>query len=41
MLRGLNVDAHFDKMAQWQKKPNNMKKKESSKVKTIGPEWQE
>ena len=32
----------FDKKAQWQKKPNNMKKmeKESSKVKTIEPEWQ-
>ena len=40
MLRGLNVYAHLDKRAQWQKKPNNMKK-ESSKVKTIGLEWQE
>ena len=31
----------FDKRAQWQKKPNNMKmmEKESSKIKTIGPEW--
>ena len=38
MLRGLNVDAHFDKMAQWQKKPNNMKnvEKECSRVRTIG-----
>ena len=33
----------FDKRAQWQKKPNNMKKmgKENSKIKTIAPEWQE
>ena len=33
----------FDKRAQWQKKPNNMKemKKENSKVKTIGLEWRE
>ena len=42
--RLLIVDApFFDKMTQWQKKPNNMKnvEKESSKVKTIRPEWQE
>ena len=33
----------LDKRAQWQKKPNNMKKveKETSKIKTIGAEWQE
>ena len=31
----------FDKMAQLQKEPNNMKKmwRENSKVKTIRPEW--
>jgi len=30
----------FDKRAQWQKKPNNMKKieKENNKIKTIRPE---
>ena len=34
---------NFDKRAQWQKKPNNMRKveNESSKVRTIGPRWQE
>ena len=33
----------FDRRAQWQKKPRNMKKmeKENSKIKTIGLEWQE
>ena len=33
----------FDKRAQWQKKPNNMKNmgRENRKVKTNKPEWQE
>jgi len=33
----------FDKRAQWQKKPNKMKKmrRENSKAKIIRPEWQE
>jgi len=35
------VDAHFDKRAQWEKKPNNMKKigRENRKIKTSRPEW--
>ena len=33
----------FDKRAQWQKKPNNMKEmeKENGKIKTIRPKWEE
>ena len=33
----------FDERVQWQKKPNNMKKREKkkSKIKTIRLEWQE